>query len=177
VARYVHLVLAPRVFALEAAALTANEHVLAYCGSPGRVRVDCTGLPLRPRTESAADLLQALAPLASTFRATSHALWQELPPGFDRVPSAHLVCVVEDLALFADGYARLLTETVEAIPSTDKAPVAPVEYSARVHWLAVLLDRAELWLETVDRAVGTRATLPGFEDGGHGLNDQLSMAA
>jgi hypothetical protein len=175
VVRYVQFVLTPRVEALEAAALTANEQVLAYCSSPGRIKVDCTELPLRSRTESATTLLQALAVLASTFSGTAQALWQEWPPAVEGMPATALVCVVEDLTLFADGYARLLEETAQDVPSTDKGPVAPVEYAARVRSLAVVLDRAERWLETVDRAVGAVGVLPGFADGGQALNNQLSM--
>jgi hypothetical protein len=55
--------------------------------------------------------------------------------------------------------------------------VAPVEYAARVRSLIVLLDRAERWLETVDRMAHTAVALPGFEDGGRSLDGQLSMAS
>jgi hypothetical protein len=178
VTRYVGLVLAPRVRALEAAALTANEQVLAYCDDPGLVRVDCTELPLRPHAETAFALLQALVPLASSFRSTGQALWQELPPAVGDGTALPLGCLVEDLALFADGYARLLGETAQDMPSAgDKTPVAPVEYGARVRSLVVLLDRAERWLETVDRMVHAAVSLPGFEDGGRSLDGQLSLAA
>jgi hypothetical protein len=178
VARYVELVLAPRVRALEAAALTANEQVLAYCDDPGLVRVDCTELPSRPHAETALDLLRALAPLATSFSATGQALWQDPPPTVGDGTAAPLACLVEDLSLFAGGYARLLAETAQDIPSIgDKAPVAPVEYAARVRSLVVLLDRAERWLETVDPMAHTAVSLPGFEDGGRSLDGQLSMTA
>jgi hypothetical protein len=178
VARYVGLVLAPHVRALEAAALMANEQVLSYCDDPGLVRVDCTELPLRPHPETAHDLLQALAPLASSFQATGLALWQEPLPRAGDGTAAPLACLVEDLALFAGGYAGLLTETAKNIPSTgDKEAVAPVEYAARVRSLVVFLDRAEGWLETIDRTVHVRVSLPGFEDGGRALDGQLSMRA
>jgi hypothetical protein len=105
------------------------------------------------------------------------ALWQAGPPAVEGVPPTALVCVVEDLALFAAGYAGLLEETTQNLPSTDKALVAPVEYAARVRSLAVLLDRAERWLETLDHALSVRLTQPGFADGGLVLDAQLSMAA
>jgi hypothetical protein len=175
VTRFVEQELSWRVLLIEGAALTANAHVLAYCVAPGALAIQCADLRLVQQGESTQTVLDGLREQERTLTAMSYALWRLPLPPLDGRAAVHLACLLEDLTLFSDQYARLLDDAANAIPGTTNKGLTPqVSYGAREQSIGAVLDRAEAWLETLDHDTGAQVTLPGFARGGT-LDAQLTM--
>jgi hypothetical protein len=178
---YVEHVLTPRVQQLEAALATANRQVLAYCQPPEMILVRCTDLSGRLGSGGNGTMTEALMAQALVLTGASHGLDTLLPPNMGQLPTLHLRCVIEDLALFADQLAGLLEESVAAVSSStlqqasSGQPAPRVSYGPRVRSVVAILRRAEAWLETIDHETGAHVTLPGFGPGAPSLESQLAM--
>jgi hypothetical protein len=108
-------------------------------------------------------LLSALTQGARALTAASHEFSALVPPYLGLLPTLHLKCMLEDLAVFSDQLAGLLEEAATPVTTPDYlAAATTVAYWPRMHGAVSILRRAEGWLETVDHETGARATLPGF---------------
>jgi hypothetical protein len=179
VAVFVRATLATRVLLMERALTTVNRQVLAYCRPPEMILVCCTDLSGRLGS-GGGTVTGALTAQALVLTAASHDLDTLLPPNVGQLPTLHLQCVIEDLALFAAQLAGLLQESVAALSSstlqqaTYAQPAPRASYGPRVRSAVAIVRRAKAWLQTIDHETGAQATLPGFAPGAPSLDDQLS---
>jgi hypothetical protein len=178
VTAFVQTALTPRVVLVEGTLATANQALLSACRlthAYDTTLMKCTDPALM---DGGRALARTLAMDANVLFDASHALAAvDPPPGGPRwtVP---LALTVEDLVLCSDGLGSLLAESAAAMPLSAPAGTPPpvsIDYASRVLKWASLLQRAQAWLETVDRDTGAHANLPGFVPGTQPLETLLGL--
>jgi hypothetical protein len=121
-------------------------------------------------------LISALTQGARALTAASHEFSALVPPYLGLLPTLHLKCMLEDLAVYSDQLATLLDEAAAPVTTSDYLAAATnIAYWPRVRSALALLRRAEGWLEAVDHETGAHATLPGFAPGAPSLESQLAL--
>jgi hypothetical protein len=179
VTAFVQTTLTPRVLAVENAVALANRQVLLYCQPPEMVLVRCTDL--MGHHSGSSTVAGVLTAEARVLTGASHGFDALLPPTVGWLPTLHVRCAVEDLALASDQLSALLQESADAVSRTtlqeavDALPAPRISYGPRLRSALTILRRAEAWLETVDHETGAHATLPGFAPGAPSLETQLAL--
>jgi hypothetical protein len=149
----------PQVGAIEAAVATIN-------GLAGPQQNVLQGTPA---------LVTALTQQARALTAASHEFAALPPPTVGPLPTLHLQCLLEDLALFSAQVGDLLREAAAPVTITDYlAAAANLAYWPRMRSAAAILLRAEGWLQTIDHETGAHVRLPGFA-GKNALEELLNL--
>jgi hypothetical protein len=183
---FVHTALALRVLTIENAVAAANRQVLAYCAARHMGLGSCFEQDVDFHAPETLALARVLTQQALELTGASHDLSLLLAPQIgDQLANQQMVRIVEDLALCADQSAGLLQEHSTIIATMSQNPLTTatsdvgsalggLAYGPRMRSLALILRRAEDWLDTIDHETGARAALPGF-DGNGSLDAQLDL--
>jgi hypothetical protein len=178
--------LAQRVAVVEDTLMAANQEVRPYCAAhvPGLVLCFAgDNQVVDARMQALGTEFQHQALLLS---ATSGDLALQIgafPPRSPRV-AAQVQALVEDLSMSGAQLASVLHDYAQAIAEIGQLPVQvpdagarlrELDYTGRVYAVTALLQRAQSWLETVNRETGADAVLPGFTRGAPPLGAQFGL--